>query len=126
MPDARPSVLVVDDDRATLEVYKIALDVHGFEVLAAHDGAAAMEIVEVRIPDAVVLDLSMPRQGGISVIQSLRGRSRTKGIPIIAVSGTKPKEEPFAPGWGWDVFLPKPPDLEVLATELRRLIAAAR
>ena len=77
------TVLVVDDERPIVQIAKDYLEHAGFAVIAAHDGAVALEIVRARRPDLVVLDLGLPRLVGIEVARQLR---RESTIPIIMLT----------------------------------------
>ncbi|PYR11912.1 MAG: DNA-binding response regulator [Acidobacteria bacterium] len=77
------TVLVVDDERPIVQIAKDYLEHAGFAVIAAHDGAGALEIVRARRPDLVVLDLGLPRLDGIEVARQLR---RESTIPIIMLT----------------------------------------
>lgn len=81
-------VLVVEDDPALRELYRSALRTAGYSVVAVEDGIDALRRVERRVPDAVVLDLGLPRLGGRDVQRELRSRPDTQQVPIIVVSGT--------------------------------------
>ena len=77
------TVLVVDDERPIVQIAKDYLEHAGFAVIAAHDGAVALEIFRARRPDLVVLDLGLPRLDGIEVARQLR---RESTIPIIMLT----------------------------------------
>ena len=88
MTEERQSVLVVEDDVATRELFRVALRMAGFEVDTAADGASALRQIEQRIPDVVVLDLNLPGINGIALHGELESRERTRGLPIVIVTGT--------------------------------------
>jgi two-component system OmpR family response regulator len=88
MREERRSVLVVDDDLATRELFRMALRMAGFEVETAADGVAALRQIEQRVPDVVVLDLDLPGVNGIAVHGELDAEPRTRHVPIVVVTGT--------------------------------------
>lgn len=88
MRDERRSVLVVDDDVATREMFRMALRIAGFDVETASDGVAALRRIDEHVPDVVVLDLDMPGVNGIAVHGELDSRERTRHVPIVIVTGT--------------------------------------
>lgn len=88
MVDDRRSVLVVDDDVATREMFRMALRIAGFDVETASDGVAALKRIEQRVPDVVVLDLGLPGINGIAVHGELDSQERTRNVPIVIVTGT--------------------------------------
>ena len=80
-------VLVVEDDPAARELYRSILRQAGLSVVAVEDGFAALQVVETRPPEVVVLDLALPRVSGRDVYRELKARPDTRGIPIIVVTG---------------------------------------
>ena len=81
------TILVVEDDKSTRELFGLAFRTAGYEVVEVEDGADALQVLEASIPTAVVLDLDLPRVGGRAVIRDLKGRPDTYSIPIVVVSG---------------------------------------
>jgi CheY-like chemotaxis protein len=84
MPRERPLVLVADDDAQICRLLRAALTSAGYEVDTAEDGNAALEAIERRKPDLVILDMVMPRLNGWGVLRRLSGLDAP---PVIAVSG---------------------------------------
>jgi two-component system phosphate regulon response regulator PhoB len=80
-------VLVVEDDPALRAAYKEALQVDGFAVIAVEDGVDALRQIDLDPPLAIVLDLGLPRLAGRDVQREIQGRSDTRGIPIVIVTG---------------------------------------
>ena len=89
-------ILVVEDDAGLRELYRTALRVAGYAVVAVEDGLDALRFVEQAAPAAVVLDLGLPRLGGRDVGRELAAHDDTRHIPIIvatAESGTLDEHE---------------------------------
>jgi DNA-binding response OmpR family regulator len=87
-PGARgPTVLVVEDDPALRRSYRAALTVEGFAVLTAEDGLDALRSIDMHPPDAIVLDLGLPRLNGLDVARELAANATTQHIPIVIVTG---------------------------------------
>jgi CheY-like chemotaxis protein len=81
-------VLVVEDDAALRELYRQALTLEGYAVVAVEDGVDALRYIDgSRPPDAVVLDLNLPRLNGHGVRQELQSHPETSDIPIVVVTG---------------------------------------
>src|SRR5215212_6733043 len=78
-----PTILVVDDDPHILLALRLALQSRGYTVRAVPNGPSALAAAEDARPDAVVVDLAMPRMDGVEVIQRLRVWTR---VPIIVLS----------------------------------------
>ncbi len=80
-------VLVVEDDPAAREFYRSILRQAGLAVVAVEDGLEALQIVETRPPEVVILDMALPRVSGRDVYHELKARPETRGIPIVVVTG---------------------------------------
>lgn len=110
-------VLVVDDSKVIRQLIKVNLELDGFEVVTAADGAECLEQVHRVCPDVITLDIAMPRLNGLRTAEHLRVDPRTRHVPLVVVSGS---------GLGGlkttvDACLPKPFDpLELIGT-VRRL-----
>ncbi len=99
-------VLVADDEQSILKLAKHILETHGYRVLAASDGREALAIFSrhraaIR---AVIIDLMMPNLDGPTAIRALR--SHDPGLPILAVSGTSPNDNPLSGNKCGDVLIP--------------------
>lgn len=84
--NARPLVLVADDDPDILELVAFGLTRAGYETISARDGAEALELVALRRPDAAVLDVMMPLLDGCEVTRRLRASAETKTLPILLLT----------------------------------------
>lgn len=90
--ESRPrSVLVVDDEPAVRRALVRIIQGFGYEALEAADGAEALELLDSRSPDAMVLDVRMPRLNGHALVRQLKRQGRE--IPIIAISGAGTVED---------------------------------
>ncbi len=79
-------VLVADDDPDIVGLLRIRLEKAGYEVVSAADGEAAWDSVLERLPDLLVLDVSMPRLDGLELTRRLRGHAETARLPIIVLT----------------------------------------
>jgi DNA-binding response OmpR family regulator len=86
LPKAR-TVLIVEDDPGLRRLYRVALSVEGFAVVTAEDGLGALRLIDAGRPDAVVLDLGLPRLDGRDVARELTANAATQHIPIVVVTG---------------------------------------
>jgi two-component system, cell cycle response regulator DivK len=107
---ARPlTILVVDDVPETCRMYSGYFQFVGASVLTARDGIEALQVVYQYQPDAVVLDLAMPRMTGLEVLRNVRRDPRTRDLPIIALTGQATSEtQEAALVAGADLYLTKP------------------
>jgi DNA-binding response OmpR family regulator len=81
-------ILLVDDDPVVLRIYEEGLTQHGMKVQTAADGLAAMNSLRAARPDAVVLDLMMPRLNGVDVLKFVRSQAELKNLPVIVLSNS--------------------------------------
>jgi signal transduction histidine kinase/CheY-like chemotaxis protein len=113
-----PTVLVVDDDRATRELISRGLVREGFRVVTASSGEEALHLARTQRPDVISLDVLMPGMDGWTVLRSLKGDPLTASIPVVIVSMLDDRDIGFALGAA--DYLTKPFDRERLVTALRR------
>jgi two-component system, cell cycle response regulator DivK len=115
------TVLFVDDQFELRAIHGTYLQEHGFRVITAADGNAALISAREHSPDVIVLDHSLPLRSGIDVARELRGDPRTAGIPIVMLTahayGAVGRKARAA---GCDSFLSKPcPPSRVLQEVVR-------
>ena len=124
MPE-RPVVLVVEDDAEMNQLQCELLDVHGFDSLAAHTGAEALELCDEKTTDAVLLDLMMPEMDGYETCRRLRSRGAADRLPIIMITALD-SEDCRQKGLdaGADAYFTKPFDPDQIISTLTVLIGA--
>ncbi len=88
----RRTVLVVDDEDSIRELIGVILELEGYRVVTAPDGATALRLAVEEHPDLITLDVMMPDIDGWEVSRRLCEDPRTAAIPVVIVSG-KPMEE---------------------------------
>ena len=119
----RARILVADDEPAIREYEASLLSELGHEVLAAADGAEALELARTKQPHLILLDIMMPELSGIEVCRQLRADPRTRDIRVIVVSAVEAKralEESIIAGA--DDFLAKPIHALELMVRVRSIL----
>ncbi|PVE12804.1 histidine kinase [Streptomyces scopuliridis RB72] len=114
-------VLVVDDNRVIRQLIRVNLELEGFEVVTAADGAECLEVVHDVMPDAITLDVVMPRLDGVRTAQRLRADPRTSDLPVAIISACTQYEVESGIAAGVDAFLAKPFEPAELIRLVRRL-----
>ncbi len=117
----KPKILVIEDERALVEVLTYNLEREGFEVLSATDGREGLRQAQLRLPDLVVLDLMLPVMPGLEVCRELRTGTRTRDIPIVMLTA-KAEESDQLVGFamGADDYVTKPYSMKVLIQRVKK------
>jgi two-component system response regulator QseB len=118
--DARPLVLIVEDDPWIRDISSELFADEGFAVLSAADGEAGLHIAERIRPAVILLDLGLPHMSGSEFLNCLRSRASLRQIPVIVVSG-QPEERLRSATALADGFLRKPVDLSQLMHQVQAL-----
>src|SRR5436190_16405886 len=84
MPDS--TVLVVDDDPVIQKLLQVNFEMEGYAVITASDGLEGLEMARQERPDAIVLDVMMPKMDGLEVARTLKADESTRSIPILLLS----------------------------------------
>ena len=116
VPDRR--VLDVDDDESTRKLLRFELEPSGLQILEAADGARALALAQQQKPDAIILDVVMPRMDGWSTLRALKGSEATRDIPVLVHSVIDNRAFGFALG-AFD-HLVKPVSGRAIVDALRR------
>lgn len=120
------TVLIVEDDAASLDIFETILRHGGYEVASAQSAAEGVEKARELLPDVVVVDIGLPDAPGFGVLDELSDDPSTKHIPLI-VCTVHVFEHDQIRAWraGADVFLEKPVDPSTLLESVNRLLQAA-
>jgi two-component system, OmpR family, response regulator MprA len=116
----RPRVLVVEDDADIAGVLRRSLDKDGYEVRVAGDGEVALEQAGLFEPDAVVLDLGLPKLDGVEVCRRLRAEGDVPILILTARDALESRVEGL--DVGADDYLVKPFEREELLARLRAML----
>ena len=116
-------ILVVEDAPDTLELLRVIFEREGYEVLTAADGLAAVEVALRELPDAIVMDMSLPGLDGYNVARVIRREPALAGVPLVACTAFNRWEwRGKAIAAGFDAFMTKPIDLGRLTATLAALL----
>ncbi len=118
----KPFILVVDDNKITTKLLKRYLETNGYQAGEAYDGVECLEKVEERIPDAIILDVMMPRLDGYETVRRLKSQDHTKNIPVVIVTALNDVANQIkSVDAGADDFLSKPIEEKLLIAKVRFL-----
>ncbi len=117
------TVMVVDDSVTVRKVTTRFLEREGFEVITAKDGVDALQVLQGRTPDVMLLDIEMPRMDGFEVAKHMRTSEEWADIPIVMItSRTGDKHREHALSIGVNHYLGKPYQEELLLDSIRELL----
>jgi DNA-binding response OmpR family regulator len=118
----RKVILVADDDPMIRSLLKLSLEAAGFECLLADDGMLCCALARNHQPDAIVLDLNMPRMNGFEVLQKLHSMWATRYVPVIVLTASQDRSDVFnGIDKGAAEYLIKPFDINDIIGRLCRL-----
>jgi DNA-binding response OmpR family regulator len=125
--NARPLVLIADDDEDILELVRLRLARSGYDTAVAHDGEEALAIARTQRPVAAVLDVSMPVLDGYAVATALRSDAATADIGLILLTARAlPSDVERGFEAGADDYVTKPFSPELLAGRVDALVGARK
>jgi len=85
-------VLFVEDDPSVAQMYRLKLELDGYDVEVATDGEKALEIARSDEPDIIFLDIRLPKLDGFGVLEALRKDPRTERLPVVILSNYSEKQ----------------------------------
>ena len=123
---ATRTILAVDDSRTNLNVLATRLGQLGYLVVLSDSGAEALDLLQGRGFDLVLLDMMMPEISGMHVLQEIRGSLDTVDLPVVMITGRSDAEGAVqALAAGADDYIAKPFAFEILAARIERTLARA-
>ncbi|TPW20883.1 MAG: response regulator with CheY-like receiver domain and winged-helix DNA-binding domain [Elusimicrobia bacterium] len=122
----RYRVLVIDDEEDFHDILTQTLTRKGFTLLHAFDGPSGLAAVAREVPDAVLLDLSMPGMDGFEVCRKIRSDPATAGVPVVMLTVRGVERDVIAGlDEGADAYMTKPFDPDALVLRLKSLLEDA-
>ncbi|OGS46266.1 MAG: hypothetical protein A2539_02750 [Elusimicrobia bacterium RIFOXYD2_FULL_34_15] len=116
-------ILIVEDDKDIVELFKVGLDGFGYKVSFAFDGKQALEMVKNEIPDLIILDVILPYLDGFGVCAELKMDKETKKIPILMCTSQNSLadvEKGFS--FGINGYIIKPFDPDKLVAKIKQVL----
>lgn len=119
------NVLIIEDDYATGNVFRVALEQAGYKVVLVNDVTKGLGIIFQGMPDAIILDWMLPDMNGLDLVRYVRKQKAARYVPMLVVSGAQAGYQMNqAMAAGADAFLGKPIAVEELVTALSNAIQA--
>lgn len=119
----KTKILLVEDNPATMEVMKQELEVLGYDVAIARDGAEAVEMAGSELPDLIIMDMLMPKMDGGEATARIRKNPKTQAIPILAATAKAlPEDRDICLASGCDDYIAKPFSYRELHAAIEKLL----
>ena len=120
-----PTVLIVEDNDLSRDMLSRRLRRKGFEVLAAPDALVGMELAHEKLPNVILMDMSLPQVDGWEATRRLKADDTTSAIPIIALTAHAMRgDRESALAAGCDDYDTKPVDLPRLLEKINKFVGA--
>ena len=113
------TILLVEDNKNQLLLYKQELSLEGYNIITAQDGQEAVKKVKEHTPDLIVMDINMPKINGIEAIGKILSEHRK--VPIIINTAYSSYKDNFM-SWSADAYIIKSSDLKELKDKIKELI----
>jgi type IV pilus assembly protein PilB len=122
----KPRILIADDDPQMRRLVRSILERDGYDVTEAGDGLDAIDQIESKQFDLMVLDVDMPRLDGLGVLEELRARVTTSGVPVIVLTARTDDTEARVLDLGAQDFLTKPVQAQSLQARVKAVLRRAK
>lgn len=88
-------IALIEDDADLLEMFKLKLNLEGYETITAEDGVSALKIIRNELPDLILLDMLLPRKDGFEILQELKTSidKKLKSIPVVVITNLSSEED---------------------------------
>jgi len=112
-------VLIVDDNRMILQALSDHLENLGYDTEVAINGLDALDLIEEEVPDLIIMDIVMPKMGGIEATEKIKANPKTSSVPVVAFTSQSNQGQ-----WGklFDDYLIKPFGYDELTSIVERFI----
>lgn len=120
---SKPTILIIEDERALVEVLTYNLRKEGFEVNSATDGQDGLRRAQTTLPDLILLDLMLPVIEGLEVCRVLKSGARTRDIPLLMLTARSEEvDEIVGFQMGADDYVTKPFKIKPLVQRVKALL----
>lgn len=116
-----PFILLVDDDTAILESFKIILEHEGYRVSTAKNGFELKALLSKNTPDLILMDYNLGKDSSEKLTQELKTNSQTSHVPVIIISADSMLRT-LALTMGADDFIEKPTEISLLLSKIKRYV----
>ncbi len=117
---AEPTILIVEDEPGTVEMYRIVLEIEGYRVVVAYSIASAIKALEKARPDLVLLDVVLRDSSGLDLCERIRGDLKLQDLPVVIVSNLdSPQDIKAGLAAGANAYLTKPVSQDELLETIR-------
>jgi len=122
---AKKKILVVDDEIDFLKVIKLRLEVNGYDVITAFDGEEALKKIKTEKPDALLLDILMPKIDGLGILKKVR--EENKSLPIFIMTAFSNEERySLANKFNASGFILKTSDLQKEVDNINSILSISK
>ena len=116
-------VLLIEDEPNIIEAIRFILSRDGWRVDTHSDGKTALEAIQTRAPDLVILDVMLPNRSGYDILNDLRGADDTRDVPVLMLTARgQKKDRDLAEKLGASKFMTKPFSNEEILDTVRELV----
>lgn len=122
----KKKILLVEDNPVTIDVIMKELEFLGYDCIVAEDGKKAVDMSSSRLPDLIVMDISLPKMDGLEAATLIRNNPKTQSIPILAATARAlPGDREKCLRAGCDDYIAKPFTHRELGAAIKRLLKEA-
>src|SRR3989338_8218201 len=118
----KKTILIVDDNVDLVRMLELNLRAEGYRVLTAHDGEMGLQMANEFVPDLILLDMNMPKKGGLDFYREILEKDEHPKFPILILTAREALRGVFA-NLEVDGFISKPFELKVLLAEIKRIFS---
>lgn len=120
------TILIVEDHELNMKLFSDLLEMQGYRILQARDGAEGLELTRRCRPDLILMDLRLPDVSGLDVAKWIKAETDLSGIPIIAVTAFAMRgDEEKARQAGCDAYITKPISIRNFLATVDRYVSSA-